>query len=96
VPYGNLPAILKRISLSIKDDGIFYLSFKKGTFEGDRNGRFYTDLTKEKLEKLLEQTGMISIKAYKESFDVRPDRKDEVWINIIGRKCCKCENVSHQ
>ena len=28
-----------------KDDGVIYTSFKYGTFEGERNGRYFTDFT---------------------------------------------------
>ncbi len=31
---------------ALKDDGVIYTSFKYGTFEGERNGRYFTDLQK--------------------------------------------------
>ena len=35
----------QKLSKSLKDDGIIYTSFKYGNFEGERNGRFFTDFT---------------------------------------------------
>ena len=41
----ELLRVLKNISAALKPDGIFYTSFKYGTFEGERNGRFFNDMT---------------------------------------------------
>jgi len=86
VSYDELPEILKRIASSLKTDGIFYASFKKGDFRGLRNGRYFTDLTRENIEKLLEQTKAFTLMEYRESFDVRPGRNNEIWINVISKK----------
>lgn len=81
----ELPAIIERIGRSLKADGIFYASFKKGTYQGDRNGRYYTDLTEETFTDLLKKTGMFSVLEFRESFDVRPGRENEAWINVIAK-----------
>ena len=41
------------MSSATKANGIIYLSFKYGDFEGERNGRYFTDMTEDSLEKLL-------------------------------------------
>lgn len=33
---------------ALKNNGIIYTSFKYGTFEGERNGRYFTDMNEEK------------------------------------------------
>ena len=43
----ELPEIIRRMSLATKASGIIYLSFQYGNFEGERNGRFFTDMTEE-------------------------------------------------
>ena len=44
--------ILKCID-ALKQNGIFYCSFKYGNYEGDRNGRYFTDLTEEEFNKVI-------------------------------------------
>ena len=54
VPLEGLPDILARMERALKDDGAIYVSFKYGTFEGERNGRFFTDMTMERLQECLD------------------------------------------
>ena len=41
VPSTRLPLVLENISHALKKGGHLYASFKYGTFEGDRNGRYF-------------------------------------------------------
>ena len=43
----ELPEIIRKMSLATIANGIIYLSFKYGDFEGERNGRYFTDMTEE-------------------------------------------------
>ena len=36
----EFPGVLKKVTASLKDGGILYLSFKYGDFSGERDGRF--------------------------------------------------------
>ena len=45
LPYAELVAVMKKIVLALKEKGVFYTSFKYGSFEGMRNGRYFIDLT---------------------------------------------------
>ena len=45
---------LAKMERALKDDGAIYVSFKCGTFEGERNGRYFTDMTLERLQECLE------------------------------------------
>lgn len=38
---------------ALKEAGIIYTSFKYGDFEGERNGRYFTDFTERHLKSLL-------------------------------------------
>jgi SAM-dependent methyltransferase len=81
----ELPYLLKRIEAALKKNGIFYCSFKKGDFEGGRNGRYFSDFTKEELANLIKNsTNLSEVKTWQTS-DARPDRKDE-WLNSIWIK----------
>ena len=82
VPSGELPDVIQRLKKLLKPGGILYASFKKG--EGDRNkgGRYFQDMTEEKMKDLFETAGLTVLESY-ESADVREDRKEEKWVNGI-------------
>lgn len=86
VPYPQLPSIFSRISRALKPGGYLYVSFKYGTFEGERNGRHFTDLTEDRLTILISQHEELEIKEMAISNDVREDRHSEKWINAIIKK----------
>lgn len=68
------------------DNGIIYTSFKYGTFEGERNGRYFTDFTIESFKEFLNETDGIRIEDYWITGDVRPGREEEKWLNLLLRK----------
>ena len=83
--YGELDEVLYRIENALKPQGILYMSFKYGVFEGERNGRYFLDFTEEKLEQLLKKhTGLQQLRSF-HTEDVRPDRKEE-WLNLFLQK----------
>lgn len=86
LPYDELKSVLCKMSQALKQNGIVYTSFKYGTFEGERNGRYFTDMTEEKFENLLEEVKVFRVEEQWISSDVRPDRGDEKWLNLILRK----------
>lgn len=85
VPLEDLPGIFQKISSALKPNGILYASFKFGDFDGERDGRYFTDMADERFAAVLNKVdGLIIIdKWYSE--DVRPDR-DVRWFNVILRK----------
>lgn len=86
LPYQELKSVLNKMAQALKENGIVYTSFKYGTFEGERNGRYFTDMTEEKFESLLKEIKAFHIEEQWITSDVRPDRGDEKWLNIILRK----------
>lgn len=86
VPSAELPDIFRRVHKALKTGGIFYPSFKYGGFEGERKGRYFTDQNEEKLAKLLQESGGFEIIEQWISYDVRPGRGEEKWLNTIMRK----------
>ena len=75
----ELHAAFQKIKSLCHDDTIIYTSFKLGEFSGVRNGRYFNDMTIEKLspfisEFLLKDTWL--------SVDKRPAKQDR-WLNII-------------
>ena len=86
VPYTELPDIMKRMHQALKQSGIAYISFKYGTFEGERNGRYFTDLNEGKLQDLLKEVPGFAVESIRITGDARPGRSDEKWLNVILRK----------
>lgn len=86
LPYGDLISVFNKMANALKENGIVYTSFKYGTFEGERNGRYFTDMTEEKFETLLKEIEAFHIEEQWVTSDVRPDRGDEKWLNLILRK----------
>ena len=65
---------------------IIYTSFKYGTFEGERNGRYFTDMTEETFAKLIQDMDELEIEEQGITSEVRPGRGEEKWLNLILRK----------
>lgn len=82
VPSHELVQVLGKLHDSLKADGVFYASFKYGDFQGERNGRYFHNLTEEKAEKVFTQAGF-KMKKMWITGDVRKGRGDEKWINVL-------------
>lgn len=77
---------MEKMVTALKAEGVIYTSFKYGTFEGERNGRYFTDFTMESFEDYCRETEGITIEEHWISGDVRPSRSGEKWLNLILRK----------
>lgn len=86
LPYQNFPLMFARIFQALRKNGVVYVSFKYGSFEGMRNGRYFTDMTEEKLAYVLEKISDFFIIRQWISSDIREGREDEKWLNLILRK----------
>ncbi len=86
LPLGELADVMKKMAIALKEDGIIYTSFKYGNFEGERNGRYFTDMTEEKFAKFLSEIDSLDIEEQWITSDVRPGRGEERWLNLILRK----------
>lgn len=82
----ELADVLQKMCRALKNNGIIYTSFKYGTFEGERNGRYFTDLTEDSFRILLRSVRGLSVEKLWLTGDVRKDRGNEKWLNIILRK----------
>lgn len=86
LPYQDLKPVLKKMAQALKENGIVYTSFKYGIFEGERNGRYFTDMTENKFETILKEVQEFYIEEQWVTFDVRPEHAEEKWLNLILRK----------
>ncbi len=82
----ELKPVLQKMADALKQNGVIYTSFKYGEFEGERNGRYFTDFTLESFKDYMQDMGTLQIEEYWITGDVRCGRGDEKWLNLILRK----------
>ena len=79
VPSEELPDILNKIFRALVPEGVLYMTFKKGMFEGIREGRYYTDMTCKSLTEFVDRCGMNVLESWESK---QPDGNAE-WVNAI-------------
>ncbi len=79
----DLPEVLGKCHKALKERGVLYCSFKKGSFRGMRDGRFYVDMEPVSLEKTLKRTGFAPLSIWTSEDRTRPGL---LWTNGIFRK----------
>ncbi len=82
IEYKDIVTVIEKLSKFLKADGCFYMSFKYGDYEGERNGRFFTDMNEDRIKQIIFNTDLY-IKDMYISQDVRPGREAEKWINVF-------------
>lgn len=82
----ELVKVMLKMSVALKNRGVIYTSFKYGTFEGERDGRYFTDMTEERFAEILQKIETLKLEEQWRTSDVRPGREKEQWLNIILRK----------
>lgn len=80
--FEDIKKVMKKLSSYIKEGGCFYVSFKYGDYAGERNGRFFTDLTEDVLKKVVSEIPELRIDQHFITRDARPDR-EEKWLNAF-------------
>lgn len=86
LPKDTLKAVFRKMIEALKEHGIIYTSFKYGTFEGERKGRFFSDFTEETFQDFSVDIEGMQIEEMWITGDVRPGRGEERWLNLILRK----------
>ena len=78
--------VIQKLGKALNAGGILYVSFKYGDYEGERNGRYFTDFTLEGFREYMKAFPEFSLAEYWVTGDVRPGRGDERWLNMILEK----------
>ena len=86
LPQKELLPVIRKMCDALKDNGVIYTSFKYGDFEGERNGRYFTDFTEDTFDKFIKVIQELTIEEEWITSDVRPGRGEEKWLNLILRK----------
>lgn len=86
LPKNELKAVFGKMARALKRNGVLYTSFKYGVFEGERNGRYFTDFTENTFHEFIQDIENVKLKEEWVSGDVRPGRGEEKWLNLILQK----------
>ena len=86
LPLNDLILVMKKIESALKNTGVLYTSFKYGDYSGERNGRYFTDMTEDRFDEILQHCPSLHIIEIWQTGDVRQERENEKWLNILLRK----------
>ena len=89
LPKKELLPVIRKMCDALKNNGVIYTSFKYGDFEGERNGRYFTDFTEDTFCEFMKEIPELMIEEQWITSDVRPGRGEEKWLNLILRKIQK-------
>jgi len=81
----DLPEILKKLKRALNLEGILYISLKYGEGEGVKDGRFFSYYDEVQLRKVFNRLKYLKIIKLFRTEDVRQERKQELWINVLAR-----------
>ncbi len=82
----ELTDVFHRMAAALRKNGMIYASFKYGSFEGERNGRYFTDFTEKNFAEFAGRFSELVIQEMWISGDVRSERGEERWLNTILQK----------
>lgn len=83
VPKERMGEVLYRLKRTLKDGGILYASFKYGEEEKIVNGRLFNYYNEQSLRTLMCENGFDVLELFVTQ-DVREDRHEEKWVNVVG------------
>lgn len=86
LPKKQLREVLENMYAALKSEGWIYTSFKYGKFEGERNGRYFTDFTTDTFKDFIHDMHGLKIEEHWITGDVRPGRGEEKWLNLLLQK----------
>ena len=86
LPKQELLPVIRKMCIALKDNGVIYTSFKYSNFEGERNGRYFTDFTEDTFREFVKVIPELMIEDQWITLDVRPGRGEEKWLNLILQK----------
>jgi SAM-dependent methyltransferase len=87
VPWHELPDVFRRVHRALRPEGVLYASFKPG--DGERtieDGRRFTDMNEHRLADRIRAAPGLKVIEIWQTPDVRPQRADEWWLNVLLRR----------
>ena len=86
LPKNELLLVIRKMCDALKSTGVIYTSFKYGDFEGERDGRYFTDFMEDTFQEFMKGIPELTIEDHWITGDVRVGRGDEKWFNLLLRK----------
>lgn len=86
LPDPELHDALLRLDAALKPQGVLFASLKAGAFEGEREGRWFTDTTSDRLRALVRGAERLEVVRIWETVDPRPDHVQTRWVNALARR----------
>ncbi len=83
VPQEEIDDVFGKLSKALKENGILYASFKYGSKERKDGDLFFNDFNEDKLKLLMTRHKNLKIENIWITEDVRADRKNEFWVNVL-------------
>ena len=76
--------VIKNTSSNLKDNGVFYMSFKYGEKEYiDEKGRYFNCYTEKTFSELINKIKCLKVEKIYKTIDILPGRGDITWLNIL-------------
>lgn len=82
VPLAELPGVMTQLAKALKPGGVWYLSFKYGSGEREKDGRRFTDMDESRFNLLISKIAGIQPENIWLTHDRRPER-NETWLNVL-------------
>ena len=77
--------VFQKMCNALKENSVIY-PLKYGNFEGERNGRYFTDFREDTFQEFIKEIPELTVEEQWITSDVRPGRGEEKWLNLILRK----------
>ncbi len=80
----DIKNVLNNLAKGLKDNGVFYMSFKYGDKEFvDEKERYFNCYDEEGLKELIKDIENLGILKFYKTEDVMPNRENLVWLNVL-------------
>jgi len=83
VPKMEIKGVMTRLAQALKENGIFYGSFKYGEGEEFRGERLFNFYDENSLRALISEIKQLEVLEILVTEDVRPGKEGEMWINCL-------------
>ena len=79
----RLTDVIEKLAVYLKKGGIFYMSFKYGDRDYEKDGRHFSCFKEDDFTELIEELDCLKIIELFQTVDARKDRPDEYWLNCL-------------
>jgi SAM-dependent methyltransferase len=82
----DLPGMIIKYANYLKQKGVFFMSFKAGEVDYEKDGRWFTNFTEDRLLSMMSRIENLEVIEVIKTQDVRKERQDEIWLSVIAEK----------